>query len=76
MKNQDLLMTMGAERCDQSGQARLSVVGVGGEPIWEACSGGQCVRGRAGQQVQDQLKLALADVTDCEAAQQKGADQP
>jgi hypothetical protein len=26
--------------------------------------------------VQDQLKLALADVTDCEAAQQKGADQP
>lgn len=76
MKNQDLLMTMGAERCDQSGQARLSVVGVGGEPIWEACSGGLCVRGRGGQQVQDQLKLALADVTDCEAAQQKGTDQP
>jgi hypothetical protein len=26
--------------------------------------------------VQDQLKLALAVVTDCEAAQQKGTDQP
>ncbi len=76
MTNQDRLMIMDPERYGQSGEARLSVVGVGGEPIREACSGGLCVRGRAGQQVQDQLKLALADVTDCEAAQQKGTDQP
>jgi len=87
MKNQDLLMTMGAERCDQSGQARLSVVVVGGEPIWEACSGGLCVRGRWLASVGGRYKrlvaggcacggLILADVTDCDVAQQKGADQP
>ena len=76
MTNQDRLMIMDPERYGQSGQARLSVVGVGGEPIWEACSGGLCVRGRGGRQVQDELKLALAVVTDCEAAQQKGTDQP
>jgi hypothetical protein len=75
MKSQDRL-TMGPERCDQSAEARLSVVGIGGEPIWEACGGGLCVRGRSRRQVRRALGLILANATGCEAAQQKGADQP
>jgi hypothetical protein len=87
MTNQDRLMIMDPERYGQSGEARLSVVGVGGEPIWEACSGGLCVRGRWLASVGGRYKrlvaggcacggLILADVTDCDVAQQKGTDQP
>ena len=41
----------------------LSVVEVDGEPWWQACSGGLCVRDRCGARAQELLRLALQSRT-------------
>jgi len=37
----------------------LRVVSVAGEPWWEACGGGRCVRDRCGSRAQELLRLVL-----------------
>jgi hypothetical protein len=43
----------------QSAGPSLGVVDVGGEPLWEACEGGICERGRSGRQVREALGLRV-----------------
>jgi predicted NBD/HSP70 family sugar kinase len=38
-------------------EVTLTVVNVGGEPIWEACGGGHCVRDHSGAMALERLKL-------------------
>ena len=38
-------------------QVTLQVVNVGGEPIWEACGGGHCVRDHSGAVALERLRL-------------------
>ena len=35
----------------------LTVVSVGGQPIWQACGGGQCVRDHSGAMALERLRL-------------------
>jgi len=35
----------------------LKVVSIGGEPIWEACGGGHCVRDHSGAMALQRLRL-------------------
>ena len=43
----------------QSDDPVLSVVSVNGEPIWQVCGGGYCVRSRSGPQALDLLRALL-----------------
>ena len=41
----------------------LNVINVDGEPWWQACSDGLCVRDRCGARAQELLRLALQSRT-------------
>ena len=41
----------------------LNVINVDGEPWWQACSDGLCVRDRCGARAQELLRLALLSRT-------------
>jgi len=38
-------------------EVTLTVVNVNGEPIWQACGGGHCVRDHSGAMALERLKL-------------------
>ena len=71
------------EQIEHDPMISLTVVEIDGEPWWQACSAGICVRDRCGARAQELLRLALQSRTSQmpglesnEAASSCGSTQP